>query len=122
MDTISVCQKLVKEAWSASAKWNENYAEAEKLLRLDLSQGGSKALGLTCLGAVLCDQAKYDEATKVLQEAIALGSQDRNTYFNLGVALLNTSTHEAAMVEFNKARTLTADARSFEAFFDPQAH
>jgi Flp pilus assembly protein TadD len=88
MDTISVCQRLVKEAWSTSAKWKENYAEA----------------------------------TEVLQEAIALGSKDRNTFFNLGVALLNTSTREAAMVEFNKARNLTADARSLEAYFDPQAH
>jgi predicted Zn-dependent protease len=122
MDTISVCQRLVKEAWSTSAKWKENYAEAEKLLRLDLSQSRGNVLSLTCLGAVLCDQAKHAEATEVLQEAIALGSKDRNTFFNLGVALLNTSTREAAMVEFNKARNLTADARSLEAYFDPQAH
>lgn len=55
MDTLSDYQRLVKEAWSTSAKWKENYAEA-------------------------------------------------------------------AMVEFNKARNLTADARSLEAYFDPQAH
>lgn len=121
MSTISVCRTLVQEAWSTSAKWQGNYAKAEELLREELSRGATNVLVLTCLGAVLCDQAKYTEAAKFLQTAAQLGSTDRNTYFNLGVALLNTTTHGEAMRAFNEANAFNADSQSIQAYFDPQA-
>ena len=91
------------------------------MLRADSSRAPNDVLVLTCLGAVLCDQAKHKEAAEFLQRARQLGSVDRNTHFNLGVALLNTATHSEAMVAFNRAKLLTADPQSIEAYFDPQA-
>ena len=121
MQTISTCSQLVKEAWTSPEKSQGNYALAEKLLREAAAMEKSSALVLTCFGAVLCDQTKYEEAAVVLAEAATLGSKDRNTYFNLGVALVNTTTHEEAMVAFSKAKQLVADSESWEAYFDPQA-
>ena len=121
MSTVAMSRKLVDEARSSSAKWQVNYAEAERLLRTELSRSANNVLALTCLGAVLCDQAKYEEAAAFLETAVQLGSNDRNTYFNLGVALLNTTTHTDAMAAFNKATALSADPQSIEAYFDPQA-
>lgn len=121
MQSISISRQLVKEAWVCAEKWRGNYVAAEKLLRQAAAEEKSNALVLTCLGAVLCDQAKYKEAADVLSKAVCLGSQDRNTYFNLGVALLNTATHEDSMLAFSKARQLKSDGASWEAYFDAQA-
>jgi Flp pilus assembly protein TadD len=121
MQTISTSRQLVKEAWASADKWQGNYAAAEQLLREAATKQQANTLVLTCLGAVLCDQAKYKEAADVLASAAKLGSNDRNTYFNLGVALLNVATHEEAMTAFSKAKQLVADGASWEAYFDPQA-
>ncbi len=121
MSPIDRCIALVKETWVTPEKWQVNYSIAEKVLREELTHNNSDVTLLTCLGAVLCDQAKHDEAQSYLEAAVTLGSVDRNTYFNLGVALLNTSTHENAMRYFNKAQQFKASPHSLEAYFDPQA-
>jgi Tfp pilus assembly protein PilF len=119
--TLSVCRMLLTEARSFDAKWPANYVAAEKHLREELSRQKNNIVLLTCLGAVLCDRTRYAEAMRLLQMAVQLGSTDRNTYFNLGVAMLNVTTHEEAMLWFKRAGQLSADPRSWEAYFDPQA-
>ena len=119
--TLSVCRMLIGEAWSFNAKWHANYAAAEKRLREELSRQENDVVLLTFLGAVLCDRTRYAEAMRLLQMAVQLGSSDRNTYFNLGVALLNAATHEEAMLSFKRAQQFSADPRSLAAYFDPQA-
>lgn len=79
-------------------------------------------LALTCLGAVLSDQGKHERAAAVLERAVALGSTDRNTYFNLGVARMNYDTHEKAMAAFRDAEGRQASPSSWEAYFDAQAN
>jgi Flp pilus assembly protein TadD len=58
----------------------------------------------------------------LLSRAASNGSTDRNTYFNLGVAVLNCGKHENAKKWFEKARGLEANPESWKAYFDPQAH
>jgi len=119
--TLAVCRLLISEAWSCDAKWQANYVAAEKRLREALPRHENDVVLLTFLGAVLCDLNRYTRAIEVLQRAVELGSTDRNTYYNLGVALLNRATHEEAMLAFTKAQQFSADPRSLEAYFDPHA-
>ncbi|NHZ97372.1 UDP-N-acetylglucosamine-peptide N-acetylglucosaminyltransferase [Massilia sp. CCM 8734] len=74
---------------------------------------------LTCLGAVLCDRALYREAESVLREALALGSLDRHTTFNLAVAVANTGTRGQALALFRAAAKLQPSAVTWTAYFDP---
>ena len=73
------------------------------------------------MGAVLCDQAKYGEAVDMLRRAVQLGSTDRNTHYNLGVALVACGARKEAMVAFERAQGFSASGESWEAYFDPQA-
>ena len=122
MSTIDACKSLVQEAFSSPSKWEGNLTRAEALLSAAILREPASTLLLTCLGAVLCDQAQHEKAVTVLSRAAALGSTDRNTFFNLGVAVLQSGSHEEAMRFFSKARALQPSPQSWEAYFDPQAH
>ncbi|MCC7635229.1 tetratricopeptide repeat protein [Stenotrophomonas rhizophila] len=76
---------------------------------------------LTCLGAVACDRGDHAGARVLLEQALALGSTDRHTAFNLGVALLNTGETTLARRQFARASTQSADPQTWAAYFDPQA-
>ncbi|NHZ65993.1 UDP-N-acetylglucosamine-peptide N-acetylglucosaminyltransferase [Massilia genomosp. 1] len=74
---------------------------------------------LTCLGAVLCDRALYHEAEAVLRAALAQGSPDRHTTFNLAVAVFNTGTRRQALALFGAAARMQPCAITWAAYFDP---
>ncbi|NHZ34950.1 UDP-N-acetylglucosamine-peptide N-acetylglucosaminyltransferase [Massilia sp. CCM 8692] len=74
---------------------------------------------LTCLGAVLCDRALYREAEAVLRAALAQGSLDRHTTFNLAVAVFNTGTRRQALALFGAAAKMPPSALTWAAYFDP---
>ena len=113
----------VREAKRLSQDLSESsgLTKARSVLEQALAAEEDDNLVLTCLGAVLSDLGHHHDAAKVLKKA-ANGSKDRNTYFNLGVAVLNSGTHEEAMGWFKKANSLEADPESWEAYFDPQAN
>ena len=58
----------------------------------------------------------------MLKRAVALGSQDRNTFFNLGVAVLNDGTAESPRPFFEEAARHPASPETWEAYVDFQAH
>lgn len=122
MNGIDKSHQLVMDGYASPAKWEENLQLAEAGLRKELEARPQDSELLTCLGAVLCDQGRFAEAQAVLGKAIQCGSLDRNTYFNLAVALLNTATHTQAKVMFGKSNTLAASERTWQAYFDPMAH
>jgi Flp pilus assembly protein TadD len=122
MSAIETSKFLVQEAFSSPGKYANNLARAEELLLGALAQEPDDTLLLTGLGAVLCDQGKHAKATTVLRRAVELGSVDRNTFFNLGVSILNSGTHKEAMTFLSKAKSLAPSPQSWEAYFDPQAH
>ncbi len=101
--------------------WSAHLAQAEALLIAAAASAPDDTAALTCLGGVLCDLAKYGEAAEVLQRAVRLRSDDRNTYFNLGVALLNSGKRRQAMQRFRQAASRRASAATWAAYFDPQA-
>lgn len=96
-------------------------AQAETLLTDALQAAPDDIALLTGLGAVLCDQGKHKQAAVLLESAVRLGSTDRNTHYNLGVALAAFTTQERAMVAFNHAKGFDASPETWEAYFDAQA-
>lgn len=122
LDIISASRSLVEEAWKQPDKWEANLSSAEAMLAKALIEAPDNVLALTCLGAVLSDQGEHPKAASALQRAVELGSTDRNTYFNLGVARMNCGTHERAMASFREAKDLQPSPLSWEAYFDPLAH
>jgi len=113
---------LVAEAWKRSELWSANLTESERILRAAVASEQKDVGLLTCLGAVLSDLGKHKEAVGILESALRLGSKDRNTFFNLGVAEINSGTHEKAMGYFKQAQVLPKSLITWEAYFDPQAH
>lgn len=122
LDVISLSRSLVEDAWNNPDKWEANLASAQALLSKALVESPSNVLALTCLGAVLSDQGKHKEAASALQRAVELGSTDRNTFFNLGVATMNFGSRAKAMSAFRGAEGLQASPLSWPAYFDAQAH
>lgn len=122
LDIISASRSLVEEAWKQPDKWEANLASAEAMLARALIEVPGNILASTCLGAVLCDRGEHKRAASVLQRAVDLGSTDRNTYFNLGVAKMNCGADEEAMACFRGAARLQPSRLSWEAYFDPQGY
>jgi Tfp pilus assembly protein PilF len=112
---------LVDEAFERPERWERNLAEADGLLRAAIQSEPERPELLTALGAVLCDRLAFEEAVAVLERALELGSQDRNTHFNLGVALLGTARSGEATAAFRRASSLAASPATWEAYFDPHA-
>jgi predicted Zn-dependent protease len=121
MNPFAASRALVLEGFADADKWAHNAAAAEALLAEALKKAPENVSALTCMGAVLCDQARYREAVDVLQRAVQLGSIDRNTHFNLGVALMACGTRDKALAAFERAQRFSASNETWEAYFDPQA-
>jgi Tfp pilus assembly protein PilF len=122
MNAAQRANLLINEGWQLPSLWEAKHIEARTLLEQALADRPDDTVLLTCYGAVLSNLAHHGQAVKVLKRAITLGSLDRNTFFNLGVAVMNHSTQSDAMPYFDKAKTLAALSESFEAYFDPHAH
>lgn len=98
--------------------------EAEDLLTDLVADFPENTLALTNIGALKCDQGKYEEAIVFLKKAESIGSAERNLYLNIAIAMLNISaqTRANAKVWFKKAEGLEADELSLVAYFDPQGY
>lgn len=98
--------------------------EAEDLLITLVSDFPENTLVLTNIGALKCDQGKYEEAIVFLKKAESIGSADRNLYLNIAIAMLNISaqTRANAKALFKKAESFKADELSLVAYFDPQGY
>ena len=64
----------------------------------------------------------HAEATEYLRKAIDHGSEDKHAFYNLGVALINSSTHENAMIYMKKAKSKQCGSLTWKAYFDPMGH
>ncbi len=121
-DALVRARALVAAAMTDPQGGAAPLAQAEALLLAALAAAPDDPALLTGLGAVRCDLGQYDAAVEVLQRALRLRSDDRHTYFNLGVALLNSGAGEQAMQRFRQAATRAGSAATWEAYFDAHAH
>ncbi|WP_244170807.1 tetratricopeptide repeat protein [Xanthomonas sacchari] len=120
-DALMRASALVHAAMTDPQGGTAALMQAESLLLAALAAAPDDAALLTGLGAVQCDLGRYAEAVDALQRAVRLQSDDRHTYFNLGVALLNRGDGAQAMQRFRQAGTRAGLAATWEAYFDPQA-
>jgi len=97
-------------------------AAAAATLETAIAAHGEHPQLLTGLGTVACDSGEHGRARVLLEQALALGSRDRHTVFNLGVALFNTGCSAQAKAAFTRAGRMTASPETWEAWFDPLAH
>ncbi|MBB5883677.1 tetratricopeptide repeat protein [Xanthomonas sp. LMG 8992] len=121
-ERLAQAKALALSAFQEPQHADARLAEAEALLRAAARAAPADPGVLTCLGAVLCDRGHYRQALTVLRRAVRLQSDDRTTYFNLGVALLNVGQEAEAMAAFQQAAGLRAAPASWTAYFDPHAH
>ncbi|MDQ1924721.1 hypothetical protein [Massilia pseudoviolaceinigra] len=119
MNQIIEARQLIDQAWQRLEHWDSNIAAAQALLEHARASHPHDPQVLTCLGALLCDRALYREAETVLREALARGSLDRHTTFNLAVAVFNTGTRGQALALFGAAAKLQPLATTWAAYFDP---
>jgi tetratricopeptide (TPR) repeat protein len=95
--------------------------EAQAILESSLKADQDDVVTLTCLGAVLCDLHLYAQARENLERVLRLGSTDRNTFFNLYVAMLDSEAMEDARAALNQGVHFERNPVTWEAYFDPQA-
>src|SRR5262245_23319741 len=82
---------LAQEILNDVSKWNANIERAKELTNLALSQNPKHEVSIIIMGTLLCDCGEHLKASEYLTLAITNGSDDRNAYYNLGVALINCS-------------------------------
>ncbi|WP_051138002.1 hypothetical protein [Burkholderia cepacia] len=119
---VAAARNCVARTWTDDpTPYDVLLGEARTLLERALDDNPDDIAVLTCLGAVLCGLRLYAEAREYLVEAIHLGSTDRNTYFNLFVAMLEHSSVDEARAVLKRGAGFAADPLTWEAYFDPHA-
>ena len=124
MTPIDRARQLIEETWIDTTKWEANMKAAHEILEMAAAADPADAATLVCLGAVLSDRGKPQEAVEVLEKAIKLGSTDRNAYRNLAIALMDCDIagRERAPSVFKKAEEFEASPQTWEAYFDPHGY
>jgi tetratricopeptide (TPR) repeat protein len=103
--------------------WETLLKRAISLLETQLKAEPKDVSALTSLGAFLSDIGRHRDAVTVLERAIALGSDDAVTYYNMGAAMMNLEDYRPqARTFFAKASELVDDPESIRAYFDPHGH
>eukprot|EP00913_Durusdinium_trenchii_P013359 g12540.t1 len=113
-------KRLQEEVWANMDLFEQNYAKAIEILTAALEEDPGHITTLTNLGAALCDSGEHQRAKRYLKKAISRGSKDRNTWFNMGVACINTQSDPDPY--FEQAAKLKASANTWEVYFDPHGH
>ncbi len=121
--TMKAVLDIYREAWKDTSQWKTNMDLAEYLLEKLRSEHPANTIVLTNLGAVLSDLGQHRTALLRLLKAANLGSDDRNLFFNIGVAKMNINEErDTAMAYFDKGRHLQTHPMTIEAYFDPHGH
>jgi hypothetical protein len=119
-ESVTSARALWKLAWRRPMSY-EPLHEARAILENSLKTDEDDVVALTCLGAVLCDLHLYALARENLERAVRLGAADRNTFFNLYVAMLDSATMEDARAALHQGAHLERNPVTWEAYFDAQA-
>ena len=118
-----IAKNLQEEVRRNMNLYDANYSKAIQVLKDALVKDPNNTITLTNLGAALCDFGRHESAIPYLEKAIFLGSKDRHTYFNLGVACINCEKHRSNSSQyFNQAKDLESSEKTWEAYFDPHGH
>jgi Flp pilus assembly protein TadD len=124
MTELERVRQLIKEGWRTSPYSSAKHEQALAILEAAVAAAPTSTVLLTCLGAMLSDLGCFERAIDPLQRAVALGSVDSNTFYNLAVAALNSARMHGVdpRATFAKAATLTASPDTWQAYFDGHGH
>ncbi len=118
-----IAKSLQEEVWRNMDLYEANYSKAIQILRDALLEDPNNTTTLTNLGAALCDFGRHESAIPHLEKAASLGSKDRHTYFNLGVACLNCEKYRSKSPQYlDQANGLESSEKTWETYFDPHGH
>lgn len=110
-------------AWLKSTRWKELMEESTYFFEKSLVLEPNNIETLTNLGASLSTRGKHKQALEFLKAAEAAGSTDKNTFFNIGVSMMNIGSERGmARDYFTKACNYTKNPNTIEAYFDPHGH
>lgn len=84
-------------------------AAAERAYRQVLEADPGHAPAALNLSALLCEQARCDDAVQVLGQALAHQPEDAGLYFNLGIALEDERHVDEAIAAYERALALQPD-------------
>ena len=115
-------REIARSIHDAPDAWDQRLGEAERLLRAELERSPENPLTHANLGAVLCDRGEHREAVQLLRRAVELGSDSRQTLFNLAVSILNAGSWAGRPKEFLLAEERPEHPDQWEVFFDPHGH
>jgi tetratricopeptide (TPR) repeat protein len=116
-------KNLQEEVWRNMELYEANYSKAIEILKNALRVEPNNTTTLTNLGAALSDFGRHKLAIPYLEKAISLGSKDRHTYFNMGVACINCEGYRSKSTQyFNDAKGFETSDKTWEAYFDPHGH
>jgi Flp pilus assembly protein TadD len=120
----ALAKALCDSVWQDTRLWDQRYSEALVVLRRALQKDKNNTVTLTNLGAAMLDIGKHGDALKILKQAEAVDSTDRNLYFNIAVAMMNISsaTRTQAKPYFDKAASLNPYPETIQSYFDAHAH
>jgi tetratricopeptide (TPR) repeat protein len=90
--------------------------EAEELARIGIQRHPEYVGGYIALGRTLCDQKRFDEATKILEKAVQLSPDNLLAYQLLGECYLNINRPKEALKAYKMSLFLNPmSARSRQA-------
>jgi tetratricopeptide (TPR) repeat protein len=89
----------------------ENYTEAEKVLKKGSQADPTNSLPIYTLGLLqLNNLDKPEEAVKAFKKTIRLSPNDGNAYYGLGAALNKEGNYDQAVTQLKKALSLNKDS------------
>ena len=121
---LSKGKRFCDEIWEDYSLWEENYRKAIGCFKEVLKIDPYNVTALISLGACFSDCGQHKNALRILRKAEKIGSNDKNLYFNIGVALVNidSTTRRDAKKYFEKSASMRKNDLSIEAYFDPMGH
>ncbi len=121
-DTNMKAKRLVEKILTGETHFNESCAMIKEMLIQFAQHDRASAITLTNYGAALSDTGRHAASVPYLQRAVETLPEFSQTYFNLGVAFMNTEKLKDGAGLIRKSDQFPKIELAIEAHFDPIAH
>ena len=122
-NALKTIKDLETKRWERIEEMDSINSQMKKMLYEIIKKNQKNTAALINLGAIYCDEGKFEKALEYLNVAQDLKSEDKNLFLNLGYVSINLQKEEKVWkAYFKSAESKIADPLTFEAYFDPHAH
>lgn len=120
---LKIVRDLEIKRWKSIEEMDSINSQIKKMLYEIIKKNQKNTAALINLGAIYCDEGKFETALEYLNIAKDLKSKDKNLFLNLGYVSINLQKEEKVWkAYFKSAEGKIADPLTFEAYFDPHAY